>query len=57
MRPLESTDLVLDPSEFARAVVAIYELLGEEGTSANAERVNRLIAALTSGRQLQRNTS
>ena len=50
--------LDLDPSELcARAVVAIYELLGEEGTSANAVRVNRLIAALTSGRQFQRDTS
>lgn len=57
VRPLESADLKLDPSELARAVVAIYELLGEEGTSANAVRVNRLIAALTSGRQLHRNTT
>ena len=56
-RALESTDLELDPSEFARAVVAIYELLGEEETSANAVRVNRLIAALMSGKQLQRDTT
>ena len=57
VRPLESSDLELDPAELARAVVAIYELLGKGGTSANAGRVNRLIAALTSGRQSRRDTT
>ena len=50
-RAVRSAGMELDSSEFASAVVAIYELVGEDGASANASRVNRLVAALTGGKK------
>ena len=47
-RAVKSAGLDIDSSEFAKAVAAIYELVGEDATSANAARVSRLAAALTS---------
>ncbi|MCY4453452.1 MAG: hypothetical protein OXC01_16040 [Immundisolibacterales bacterium] len=52
MRALESANVRLEPAELTRAFVAIYELLGEGQTPANAARVRRLVAALTSGERI-----
>lgn len=46
-RTLQSTGIALDPRTKARAVVAIYELLDRKREPATAERVKRLIDALT----------
>ena len=52
MHALESANVRLEPAEFTRALVAIYELLGEGETPGNAARIRRLVAALTSGERL-----
>ena len=49
-RALESTAVALAPAEKARAFVAIYELIGEEETPANAERIERLLQVISGGR-------
>ena len=56
-RAVKSAGLDIDSSEFAKAVAAIYELVGEDATSANAARVSRLAAALTSGGAPRRETA
>ena len=50
-RVLASTGIALEPSEKANAYVAVYELIGDGETPANAERVERLIKAIAGGRQ------
>ena len=47
-RTLQATGVRLDPRTKARAVVAIYELLDRKREPATAERIKRLIDALTS---------
>ena len=56
-RAVKSSGLDIDSSELAKAVAAIYELVGEDATSANAARVSRLVAALTSGGAPRRETA
>ena len=50
-RALASTGIALEPVERASAYVAVYELIGEGETPANAERVERLLKAIAGGRQ------
>ena len=51
-RALEASKVWLEPDEPTRAYIAIYELLGEGESPANAARIRRLVAALTSGERI-----
>ena len=46
-RTLQAAGIELDPPAKARAIVAIYELLDRKREPATAERIKRLIDALT----------